>query len=387
VSALLLAGGRSTHSGQLERWLGKDAVERMSRAMTHGGGSKEGTGTHWYGPPIAIAGVPGSVYATRDGDFVGRIKTGKFASALDAAERVFKMYRRVARAAGSRLNGFASLSDLISEATANGKRQVFQFNKVGPTGVVAVTSTLWRLGNQPVAGAAPGSAPGGTATTSATVGAFPLTNVSTDTQHFVVGYPVASQAGNTLLLYDRLFHVLKTMASTSTEAVTGTFSRYQNTTGGAADSIGGNFCFVEVGGTALAATAHNWTVCQYTNQAGTTAQSFPSMTGNASAIVDRLDHPTGSWFFPLASGDSGVKALTQMQCSASVATGVINFVVGHPIAWMPCPIANMTCIADGINTSFNLQRIFDNACLALLETNKPSTTATTYTGQFETAYG
>ena len=152
------------------------------------------------------------------------------------------------------------------------------------------------------------------------------------------------------------------------------------------DYIGGNFLFVEVGGTALAATAHNWTVCTYLDQANA-ASTMPSLTGNSSAIVRRLDHPVGQWFAPLATGDVGIKALTQMQCSAAVLTGVINFVIGHPIAFMPCPAANLVCVTDGINTAFNLARVFDNAALAFLEITKPATTATNYTGSFTLVHG
>jgi len=369
------------HAGKLERYLGREAVERASLAMKD-----------WYGPPIAVAGVPGNVWLHKGGDYRGTSKVGAFASARDIAEgitrRIARAARRTAREEAFRVSmGFASLSDMISEVTANGKTTDFVFNKAGPTGVVAVTSTLWRLGNQPIGGAAPGSAPGGTACTSSTTGAFgQLRNVSTDTQHLVSASPVASVAGNTLLLYDRLFHVLKTMASTGTETVTGVPTRYQSTTSSNPDYIGGNFGFVEVGGTALASTAHNWTTCLYTNQAGSGA-TLPSLTGNSGAIVDRLDHPTSSWFAPLASGDVGIGAWTQMQCSASVATGVINFVIGHPIAMMPCQVANQVCTFDGITTAFNLVRIFDNACLSFLEVCKPSTTATTYTGTFKTAWG
>ena len=83
----------------------------------------------------------------------------------------------------------------------------------------------------------------------------------------------------------------------------------------------------------------------------------------------------------------GIKALTQMQCSALVATGVINFVIGHPIAWMPSPVANIMCIADGINTAFNLVRVFDDAALAIIQATAASATATTYSGQFVTVAG
>lgn len=367
---------RATHSGRLERWLGADLVEHLSRSMLN-----------WYGPPIAVAGVPGSVWAVRGGDFRGPISAGQFHTALDFAEqRLKRMWRnQTQRSAWQMHMGFTSLSDLIAEATS-GKRYTYQYQKVGPTGVVNVTSSLWGLGNLPAAGANASAAPGGDAPTDATTGAFLFTNpTGPDTQHLVVWYGIGTLA-NCLLLYDRIFQVNKTMASTATQAVTGVPTRYQNQIGGTADYIGGNFLFVEVGGTVLAATAHNWTVCLYTDQDGVSS-TLPSLTGNSAAIVRRLDHPVGQWFAPLASGDVGMKALTQMQASASVATGVINFVIGHPIAWMPLPIVNNMFIMDGINSSFNLQRIFDDAALALLEVNKPATGATTYSGQFEAVAG
>ena len=360
---------RHTHSQRLERWLGAAHVEQMSAAMRD-----------WYGPPIAVSGVPGNVWAMKGGDFRGPIGAGQFASALDmVAARSKKILRRAAEINGGRAGaGFASLDALIS-AVSTGKVRQFNFIKVGSTGVLSVTNTLWRAAGTPAAGAAGSAAPGGRALTDATTGAWPvLDNVSTETRHFVRGEAQGSVGGNTLLLYDRLFDVAKTMNSTATESVTGVPTRYQSSTQTAADYAGGNFIFVEVGGTALAATAHNWTVCLYRNQAGTDAQTMPSLTGNSSAIVDRLDHPVCQWFAPLATGDTGAMDLNQMQCSALVATGLINFVIGHPIAFMPLPIANQLCITDGIMSAFNLVRIFDDAALALLEVMKPATTATTY---------
>ena len=52
----------------------------------------------------------------------------------------------------------------------------------------------------------------------------------------------------------------------------------------------------------------------------------------------------------------------------------------HPLAAVPCYIANLICQNDGVYTALNLIRIFDDACLALLELMKPSTNATTYNG-------
>lgn len=368
-----------THAGQLERWLGRELVEGISERMRD-----------WYGPPIAVGGVPGRVYAHAGGDFRGPILEGRFATALDHArgvgQRLLRAYRRVARSQLHSVNAIANFDDVVA-ALAAGRRFDFFWQKAGSTGVVSGTNSLWGLGNQPAAGANASNAPGGDALTDANAAAPSFTNPSSGTSHILNAWANATIAGNTLLLYDRLFQVNKTMASTANESVTGVPTRYQSSTGGAADSSEGNFLFVEVGGTALAATAHNWDNCTYTDQGGTTAVTLPTITGNSGAIVRRLDHPIGQWFAPLASGDTGVKALTNMHCSASVATGVINFVIGHPLIIIPCPVINTSCMVDGLNTAASLARMFDDAALALLEILKPATTATTYNVQVTAAHG
>jgi hypothetical protein len=377
----------STHSDRLERWLGAAEVARISRAMA------QPKGTPWYGPPIRVA-VPGHVWATADGDFVGPIRAGQVVSLFEQQfERwTKKIIPRWSRRQWAQANmaGFGSLSDLIAEATQGGKAQVLNFNKTLNTQVQFGAGSAWRVGPQPAAGANGGTPPDNSSLgrcTSATTGAMPFVNAASgDYMHFVSAF-VNHSAGGALLLYDRLYHLLKTMNSTSTEAVTGTPGRYQNTTTTAADYIGGNFAFVEVGATQLAATAHNWTVCTYTDQAGN-ASTFPSMTGNSAGIIDRLDHPLASWFMPLESGDSGVKAFTQLQCSAAVATGIIVFVIGHPIMWTPNLIATQMFAVDGVNGGpFQMSRIFDDACLAFLNIEPPATTAPTLTGSINIVSG
>lgn len=367
-----------THAARLDRFLGADKTEHLSRAMRD-----------WYGPPIPVAGVPGNVWAHRGGDFRGTAREGGFLNATEFA--VAALRRRWKRATSAERQarifgaGFSSLSDLILEATG-GKRREYFFNKVGPTGVVGVTSSLWRVGPQPASGAAPAAVPGGTVFDDAATGAFPFTNpASGDTQHFVMAAVAANFVG-TLLLYDLLFGCAPNIGSIGTQAVTGVPTRYQSTTATNPDYIGGNFLFFQVGGTAMAATAHNWNVCTYTDQAAA-ASTLPSLTGNASAIVDRLDHPAQQWFAPLESGDVGIQKLTQIQLSASVGTGIGWAMLGHPIAWMPVPLVNLACFVDGINTSMNLARIFDDACLAFLDVTKPATSATTYTGSITTVAG
>lgn len=372
-----------THSDRLERWLGAEKVAQVSRAMCN-------PAAKWYGKPIAVHGVPGKVYATKDGDFIGAIDAGYEVSAMDRADDIVRRAVRRERARMAhikrrQLGAITSLDEAIAAYFGGGNRS-FSLLKSGTTGVVGATNTLWFVGSQPAAGAAAAAAPGGTVPTDATTGSWPFDNPSVGTQHYVFGNPIASVAANTLLLYDRLFSVTKTMNSTATEAVTGVPTRYQSVTPGAADYAENNFLMIECR-TVLPATGHNWTTCTYVDQDGNAGATLPSVTGNSANIVNRLDQPAGSWFCPLASGDHGIKNLTQMQCSAAVATGAIDFTIGHPIAFMPCGIANFVCEKDGLTTSISLERIFDDACLALLEICKSATTATTYTGLFTTLRG
>ena len=363
---------KSTHSQRLERWLGKERIEQLSKAMKG-----------WYGPPIHILDCPGSVRVCGDGDFIGPFERGYFWTALDALKAAFDRAAKVPP--GTLYVGFASISDALSRAS-QGYNQVRVFNKVGPTGVVAVTSSLYRIGPQPIAGTGPANAADGTAFTSADTGALSFTNPSAGTTHLVGADVSASVINNSLLLYDLIYGCNKTMNSAANESVTGVPTRYQSSTATDANYAGGNFLFIQVGGTPLAATAHTWGVagssneCLYRNQAGTDNCIMPVLTGNASAIVDRLDHPVGQWFAPLASGDTGIMDLAQMRCSAAVATGVIWFMIGHPLGFMSFPVINSMLPFDWLTNRNQAPRVFDSAYLALLEPTKPATGTTTYTG-------
>jgi len=369
----------ATHSDKLERWLGTATVEQISASMKD-----------WYGPPIAVGNVPGAVFVCRGGDFRGRITAGQVAPLIDYYEqRLKRIFRNASRRQLTQLNtGFSSVSDLILEATQGGKSRKFHMHKVGVTHVVGASYSHWGYGSSPSAGAAASAAPGGDAPTSVTLGAYPFTNpAGTDTQHFVDASIMADLGPSQLLLYDRIFQVAKTMNSNPTESVTGVPTRYQSSTPGLADFAGGNFAFPEVF-TVLAAGAHNWTVCKYRNELGTDAVSFPSTAGVSAAAAARIDLPVNSWFMPLAASDTGVKDLDQLQYDTSlIATGAINWVIGHPIVFMPVPLANAMQTIDGIMTAFNLVRIFNDAALATLDVMKSNTTATTWNGIFTTVAG
>ena len=360
---------RSTHAEKLERYLGKAETQRLSNSVKD-----------WYGPPIAVANVPGAVYARAGGDFVGPIEGGGFTGLMDIAEA---RYKRFAREQALSMNaGIASLSAAINAATTAGRTRRFPYIKGALTGVAGAASTLFYTGSSPAAGAIAAAAPGGDAISDATTGAFPFVNPSAMTQHLVSGVHESTIAGNTLLLYDRLFSVAKTMNSTATEAVTGVPGRYQSTTSTDADYVGGNFLTVETV-TTIAATAHNWTVCTYTDQGGA-ASTLPSIAGVSACVASRIDLASPNWFAPLATGDVGIQTLTQMQSSAAVATGTQAFTIGHPLAFFPSGPANAMLPLDFINSAFNLTRVFDDACLSFLLMPASSASATTYTGEFLT---
>lgn len=361
------------HSQRLERWLGTDRVEKLSRDFRD-----------WYGPPVHLIDVPGSVRVTAGGEFIGPFEYGYFGSAADN----FRDYlRRVWRELGVHqpamaAAGFTSISDALARASG-GFQQYLNGNiaKTGPTGVVGVASSLWRVGAQPAAGGAGSAAPGGRALTKATTGAMAFNNPASGTLHLTGADFSASVINNSVMIYDRIFDVAKTMNSTAAESVTGVPTRYQSSTASADDYAGGNFLMIEVGGTALAATAHNWASCTYRNQAGTDAQALPTVTGNSGAIVDRLDQPVNTWFCPLNTGDSGIMDLANIQCSAAVATGAINFVIGHPLGVMLFPVINALLPFNWLTNRNLAPRIFADAAVALLELPKPATSATTYNGQ------
>ncbi len=372
------------HSQRLERWLGADKIAKLHSDMVG-----------WYANPIMIADVPGDVLITADGDFVGVLKTKQHSCAREAIAHEIKrrqaalrkhMLRRGMAKQHAGMAGFVSLSDLVAEATVAGKMQPLggNINKAGPTGVAGVTSSLWRVGTSPVAGSAAGAAPAGTVPTSASTGAMPFANPpSGDWQFLVSGDMSSLVAGNSLLIYDRLYAVAVNPNTTSAQAVSGVPTRYQNNAAGLADSKVGNFAFFEVG-TALAATAHNITF-NYQDQSGNAAESAPVVAGVSGAIINRLDH--AGWFNPLTGSDTGVGNLTSVTMSAAVATGAMDAVVGHPLAWMAFPIAGIITPFDWVNVKFAPGRIFDNACLAALEVGKPSATASTYTGTLMSAWG
>lgn len=354
---------RSVHSGRLERWLGPEKIARISNQMLHGGGY----GHNWYGPPIELLDIPGNVAICGDGDFVGSFDRGGFAS---AADNLFCHFRNLWRLAGKPIYipepefgvGFTGIADLIERERTGYKQKVFCSKEIFSS---TTFNDLWGTGTVPPAGAIGSAAPGGRAPTKATTGAVWFNNPSSGTLHLIGADFSNVKQDHSVIIYDRIFDVAKTMNSTATEAVTGVPTRYQSTTVTDPDYVGGNFLFPRAA-TALDATVHNWTVCLYVDQDGNAGATLPSTTGRTSAAIHNVDVLAGRWFCPLESGDTGIKALTQMQCSALVATGTIDFVIGHPIGVMAFPIISAVLPFEWYRSREQAPRVFNDACLSFL---------------------
>ena len=364
---------RHTHSDRLDRWLGPGQAEHYSRMMRD-----------WYGPPIPIANVPGRVYACRGGDFVGPIRGGGYASMADFVfHRLKSASRRVARRA--QLNaGFTSLSDLISEATTGGKKQSLLFSKAPTTATTAGNAcSMFNVGTLPSAGGVGGTSGTGRKCVRSTTGALGQQNpTSGDTQHITSIIGTAS-AVSSFMLCDRLWDMTYNHATSTSTAVDSSNrpDRYQT-----AVLAPGNFISGEIT-TALSATAHNLTLT-YVDQDGNTAEAAAAYAAPVSAVVGRSPTVAGQWFVPLNAGDTGARYLTNVaQSTITSVTGVTSWWIAHPLAFVPFPIANVPIVMDGVYSSFNLNRVYDDACLFFYTPAVVSGATITHSGIIETVSG
>jgi hypothetical protein len=317
------------HAQKVENWFGKEILGQII------------DGSKGFYHPIPIANVPGQLFA-HDGEIYGTIQGGSF----------------------------SSLSDLIDKATTEGKRQDFPFYKLGTLAVTNSFASLWNVGSMPSAGGAATNLPSGTFPTNATNGSFKQAD-PTGTLHLTTAYSQGTTAPNTLLLYDRLWHGGSgTHVTTNQQNINGSPSRYLGT------ASKGNFAFLEVT-TALGATAQNMTMT-YVDQDGNSAEAAPALAMVASSAVTRIPHTP--WYVPLNTGDTGVQRVTRIQMSAGNTAGASNVVIGHTLAFLPCPVANQMMILDGINSAFNLVQVQNGACLSFIEC-KGVGSATGYYGQ------
>ena len=323
------------------------------------------------GKAIPISGLP-QVYA-----YQGSLVATKLGEGYSYGRAILELLKPDHTAFGT--GGFADLGDLLAKASVSANNELRPFSKVGPTGVVGVAADLWRTTGLPAAGAVGAALASGTNCDRTTTGALGQRNPDSGyTKHLVGCTAQGSVNGNVIAIIDRIWHGAPAMASTGAQTVTMTPTRYAGT--GASGSSRGSVLSMVVGGTNLAATAHNNTFT-YVDDNGNTAEATTAQTGRSGATTDTFDHAVGAnQFAVLNSPDVGVSDFTSYQCSASVATGVMNVILYQTLMIVPIGLAYAGAMIDGINSDVNLEEVLTDACLCFIELAKPATTATTYSG-------
>jgi hypothetical protein len=373
---------RATPSQKLERWLGTETVEGISMKMRN-----------WYGPPIPVAGVPGRVYACAGGDFCGAIHGGYFGNLLEFSAARFRSYLRVAARPQYQLNaGFASLQALIDDVKIGGLGQKFNFYKTGVTQPAASASAwlFYQGAGVPVSPTAPGSVattPGGTVYTNTSVGGFrQISDAGTNTTFFISGNGIGNQTASngSLMLVDYLWDA-NVQYNVTSNNITGVPTRYQTAT-----TAPGNFMSGDTTAT-LGATAANLTIT-YVDQDGNAAEATATpLAIRTNSAVGTIPHTAPVWFVPLNAGDTGLRNTTNIAFSAGNG-GYVARMIAHPLAIIPinqqaAVTGQAWSVIDGVNSAFQFERVYNGACLALMEFYKGGTTATSYTGTIMLASG
>jgi hypothetical protein len=364
---------RSTHAQRLERWLGAEQVTSISDQMRE-----------WYGPPVPVSNVPGSVWAGRGGEFMGPIAGGGFAGLTDYyRDRVRRIARNFARKQQATCHaGFASFTDLMTEAVTNGKAQYLPFVKSETAGSTIAVRTSWTESGYPAAGSAPAARPGGAIPDNTTAGGFLQKDPNgTDTLHLTSVISDSLVSAQTLILYDRLFHASGIAhTNNASQTVTGTPTRYNTTA-----SAPGTFFFLEVTST-LGTTAHT-VLINYTDNSGNAAEN----SGTTSIVVSSTGGkvPHAQFFVPINVADTGILAITALTFSA-VSSGTSNAVLGKVLTFVPQPYlasSGVPRILDGIKSAFNLVEVKTDACLAFLELKGSTNVGGSYCGMITLVSG
>lgn len=254
--------------------------------------------------------------------------------------------------------GFASVDEILNALSVNNRGQRLQYQKTVPAVNVAdVWHSFWKGPGMPIAGGDPTLGMAGAAVcTDATAGAIPFTNASGGrTMHLLHVGLMSQQAVMSILLVDRIAH-----ARIANAQATASFAPVLDATSRLATGEGGQIV-MEVT-TALSAAA-NVRTFTYTNEAGTGGRVTQQLTTVASAVVNRVPYARGI-YVPLATGDMGVRSIESTSLVSGTATGEYTVAIVRPLAWIQVHGPSFFAERDFILDLPNLQRIYDDSCLA-----------------------
>lgn len=267
--------------------------------------------------------------------------------------------------------GAIATYDGIINARASGQFNDIVFTKTSLTTVANQWFSILRAGGDPAAMVFNSATPPTEAATSvATTGALStgLSNPSGSNRKYLLtlGFGSGSTINFALLVDIHVqggsFRLTVTTAETVASPVTVV---RQYGTGGT--GAGNCISFVET--TASSATAHTLTV-SYVNSAGTStsvAFSAPATAGTIDGI-----YPVGltNWFVPLASGDFGVRSVSQTQSNTALAAGVLALILHYPLMLVPGISSNVYVERDSTVQVDALTELANSAqvigCLGML---------------------
>lgn len=223
--------------------------------------------------------------------------------------------------------------------------------------------SYWGVAGNPTAGSQTATL-NGAALSGTTTGAIPFSNpVSGNT--YLARYSCTMAQAGVVVLADRLWQNQLTVNSTTLQSPTTPTWPARDVNG----STNGEGVFLAIE-TSVAASATATTVTvTYTNSAGTTSQTAGFLDAPTAAAT-----LAGTMFrIGLASGDTGVRAVTGVQFGTAWTTGTINMVAYRPIAMLEFSTASIPNYIDAVTGG--MPRIFDDS--VLYQFIVPSTTTTT----------
>lgn len=279
--------------------------------------------------------------------------------------------------------GFSTVDQIISAISVNATMQRLCFNKTMPVNTAATTPyTMWLATGNPAVGTntSTGRANGRSLSVS-TTGGWKYSNAASGTMHLITlgaGTLTSSHTG-TLILVDRmadcaLAHNEATGAITGMDAST----RMAATT---APGDGGQL-WCEV--TSAFSAASNTITFQATDQLGNTAQSLTGMVTTASQSANKSVNAQ-TWQ-TLATGITGIRALTNVTLTSGSATGTYVACIVRPLATIPIPAVGLYVERDFVVEMPNVPKLYDSSCLAFLWIAAAASTAPSIFGELRMCY-
>lgn len=164
-----------------------------------------------------------------------------------------------------------------------------------------------------------------------------------------------------------LFYRVTSVTTTGDQATNNTITLPRYTDGAGVQAFAYN-----TNSTAMGAATPNLRIT-YTDSAGNTGNLTPSTlpackTAAANGLILYSGTGAGKYgpFIPLAAGDAGIRAITQINLSASYLSGEFSIVLCRPLLTLPMTTIGVAAERDLMNQVPSLPRVYDGAYLGWL---------------------